>query len=305
MLSLGLLAGCSSSNSSSGTTQEKQDTSLIITGAQVTKNDGQNLDVTLTADNTTNKAIFIQTSDFALSNDSTTLSPTPQSNVPAQIPAKSNTNITLDFNVQSQLSGTIQPKIGFQPSGNQPEQFKSLGSVTIPAPKPKEVSKPVSPAKSTTTKTSTPASPSHNIGADIEHDVAVIKSKATLAVSTENGWVPIVNTFPDAAVPDGFGGMLYAWNVILDGNGDGSAQQIYFFDNAQYLGRDTKSDHLQSSVRPLSTGEIIATYGHYLPNDIMADPTGDPYIVTFRWNGNSIIPDSVATLNEAVNNQFK
>lgn len=93
--------------------------------------------------------------------------------------------------------------------------------------------------------------------------------------------------------------------VIVNGDGDGSAQQIYFFDNNRYIGRDTAKYHLPSSVHAGTTGTIIATYQHYLSNDSMASSTGEPYIVTFHWNRNSITPNSVATLNEAVNDQFK
>ncbi|MED4227029.1 LppP/LprE family lipoprotein [Neobacillus cucumis] len=220
--------------------------------------------------------------------------PSSNSEIPSQIPANSKTNITLDFTVKGRLSGAINPKLGFQPKGNQPEQFQSLGSVEIPVPKPAEVSKPASPAKPATNKSTTnngtanaPTPTSHNYQADIDQDLAVIKSKATISVIGIQ-WEPLIDSHPDAEVPDGSGGMLYAWNVIVNGDGDGRAQQIYFFVNNRYIGRDTAKYHLPSSVHAGTTGTIIATYQHYLSNDSMAFPTGEPFIVTFHWNGNSL-----------------
>jgi hypothetical protein len=154
-----LLFGCGTQQSSVPKPVEKKvapsNPPLAITNVQVTKNDGQNIDVSLTVDNITNKAIYVHSSDFALSTGTITLSPTSQSNVPAQIPANSNTNITLSFDVQGQLSGTIEPKLDFQPSDNQPEQFESLGSVNIPVPQ-NPVSKPTT--SDSTTKPTQPIS---------------------------------------------------------------------------------------------------------------------------------------------------
>lgn len=133
-----LLYGCGTQQSSASKATAKKETPskppMTIGSVQITKNDGQNLDVILTADNNSNKAIYIHSSDFALSSGETTLTPTSQSNVPAQIPADSKTNIPLEFDVKGQLSGTITPKLAFQPSGNQPEQFKSMDSINIPVP---------------------------------------------------------------------------------------------------------------------------------------------------------------------------
>lgn len=302
------LVGCSSPQASNkNQTTKTTKPTIQMNNVHVIKNDGNELDLTVTAENNTNKAIFIHLSDFALNNNSTTLSPSSNSKVPSQIPANSKTNLTLDFNVKGQLSGTINPKLGFQPSDNQPELFQSLGSIKIPVSKPEGTSKSVSSTKSTTSTPNTnnvnvnsASSASHNYQADIEQDVAIIKSKAAISQ-----WEPLVHPNPDAEVPDGFGGMLYAWNVILNGNGDGSAVQIFFFDNNRYIGIDTSQSHLPSSVHAGSTGMIIATYEHYLTNDAMCCPSGQPFTVSFHWNGSSLNPDSVAALNNAVNDQFK
>lgn len=152
--------------------------------------------------------------------------------------------------------------------------------------------------KSQTNKTS------HNYQSDINHDVSFLKSKATISVKGVQ-WKPVIHPNPDAEVPDGFGGMLFAWNVILNGNGDGSTQQIYFFDNNRYLGKDSSKYHLPSSVHSGSTGTIIATYQHYLANDSMANPTGKPFIVSFHWDGSNLKPNNNKKLNSVVNDQFK
>jgi hypothetical protein len=168
-----------------------------------------------------------------------------------------------------------------------------------------QASKPSASQTVTAPQPSKPTAPSpHNYEADIEHDVSVLKSKATIP---PNGvqFDPIIDSHPDAEVPDGFGGMLYAWNVVLNGNGDGTVQQIYFFDNNRYLGRDTANDHGPSGVHAGSTGSIIATYAHYRANDANCCPSGQPFTVTFHWDGSRLAPDSVATLNEVVNDQFK
>lgn len=298
------LAGCSSQpvSNKNHTTQTAVKPAIQINNVHVTKNDGNELDLTVTADNMTNKAIFIRSSEFALCNNSTTLSPSSSSKVPSQIPANSKTDITLDFTIKDQLTGTISPKLGFQPSGNQPEQFQSLGNIKIPVPEAKKVSEPKTASNSNTNHVSDAAP--HNYQADIEQDAAVIKSKATISVDGVQ-WEPIIEAHPDAEVPDGFGGMLYAWNVIVDGNGDGSAVQIYFFDNNRYLGKDTADYHMPSNVHAGSTGSIVATYEHYLANDANCCPSGQPFTVTFHWNGSRLNPDSVATLEAAVNDQFK
>jgi uncharacterized protein YcfL len=309
------LVGCSSQQASSDhhatkttTKTSTTNSSSQIDNVHVIKNDGTKLDVSLTASNNTKKAIFIHPSDFALSSNSTTLSPSSKSKVPSQIPANSKTNLTLDFDIKGQLSGTVQPKLGFQPAGDQPEQFQSLGSVKIPVPK--KNSKPVSHTVSTTGKPSSSqgtvtSSPStHNYQSDIANDVAILKAKATISVNGVQ-WSPMINSHPDAEVPDGSGGMLYAWNVVLDGDGDGSAQQIFFFDNNRYIGTDTAKYHLPSKVHAGASGTIIATYDHYLSNDPMCCASGQEFTVMFHWNGSHLTPNSVSTLNAAVNDQFK
>lgn len=172
--------------------------------------------------------------------------------------------------------------------------------------KPNRTSRQLKQSKSKTNNAIVNASlaSSHNNQSDIGQDLAVIKSKATISVNGVQ-WKPLIHSQPDAKVPDGTGGMLYAWNVILDGNGDGSAQKIYFFDNNHYIGTDTSKYHLPSSVHAGSTGTIIVTYQHYLANDSSASPSGKPFIVSFHWNGSRLKPNNVAMLNAAVNDQFK
>jgi hypothetical protein len=166
-------------------------------------------------------------------------------------------------------------------------------------------SKPTSKPKTISTTSNAPSSLSSNSRqSDIQQDIAFINTKGTRTFNG-NQYQPIVNSKPDAQVDDGFGGTLYAWNIIAAGSGDGNAQQIYFFDNNHYLGTDTLKTHLASNVRASSNGTIIATYQHYLANDSMATPTGNPYIVSFHWNGNSLKPSNVQILNNAVNDQFK
>lgn len=73
------MVGCSPQASTkkltSKTKTKPTNPTIKFENVQVTKNDGYELDLTATAVNITNKAIYIQSSDFALSNDSTSLSP--------------------------------------------------------------------------------------------------------------------------------------------------------------------------------------------------------------------------------------
>jgi hypothetical protein len=280
-----LLLGCATT--SGNTDHKRSESTLTFSDIHVSKNDGTDLSVSFLATNNTAKALLIKTSEFALTSGTTTISPLSTSQLPNQIPAHSKTKITLDFKVHGQLSGTIHPRLAFQPSGNAPEKFMPMGTVKIPHAKIASKSHSTGAATSSST---------HDYQADIDQDYALIKSKVPAHA--------IVNTQPDAEVPDGFGHMLYAWNVILNGDGDGTSQQIYFFIDNRYIGTDTSSTHLPSSVRPGGTGSIVATYEHYLKNDPMCCPSGQPYIVTFHWNGSRLVPNDPQTLDEAVKNQF-
>jgi hypothetical protein len=236
---------------------------------------------------------FIRNPSLRLISGTTTLSPDSHSQVPSQVPANSKTSVTLDFDVKGQLSGTVTPKLAFQPSGNQPEQFESVGSVKIPVSQavsqPSTTSESTSKPSTTQTVTSAPSSSTtHDYQADVAQDYTFLKDRV--------GPYFIVNTNPDAEVPDGFGHMLYVWDVVSAG--DGMDQQLQFFIDNRFLGTDTSRGHGPTTVAPGGTGTIIATYAHYLPGDPNSSPSGVPYTCSFHWNGSQLIPSNPQVLYE-------
>ncbi|WP_241716838.1 LppP/LprE family lipoprotein [Sulfoacidibacillus ferrooxidans] len=111
-----------------------------------------------------------------------------------------------------------------------------------------------------------------------------LQSQINLILS--KGYVPASS--PNAAVSDGHGNTLYAWNGVMPG--DGSVQWVFFFDGSKYIGTDTaKPDTYINSIEPAGTGEIKVTYAVYTANDSIADPTGTPFSVTYQWNGTRLV----------------
>jgi hypothetical protein len=246
-----LLYGCGAADTSASKPAEKKvevpaKPHMTIANVHVAKNNGKDLDVNLTLDNHTSRAIYIKPADFALISNSTTLSPSSETKVPAQIPANSKTKIALTFDVKDQLSGKIKSKIGFQPSDNQPEIFESLGSVEIPVYKEpesepltsKSTSKPnisqkpkVTPTQTTPSITYTTADEGktitlvfHNLGSYVPKRLEMTDSQSTeSAIVNSDGTISPAN--PDDVVS--------AWQRV-----DGNIQ--YWYPNYQF-GSDTEA----------------------------------------------------------------
>ncbi|MED4225598.1 LppP/LprE family lipoprotein [Neobacillus cucumis] len=84
--------------------------------------------------------------------------------------------------------------------------------------------------------------------------------------------------------------------------GDGETNQIYFFNNNRFIGTDTPIMHGPTTVSPGSTGTIIATYAHFLPNDPMSSPSGTPYTCSFHWNGSQLASSNPQGLYDITHN---
>lgn len=117
--------------------------------------------------------------------------------------------------------------------------------------------------------------------------IAVIKSK---------GFVPFGSFLqppkyePDAQVADGYGNILYAWDAEPVGPGDGSIHQIFFFIGSKYLGTDTLKPHGPiKSITAGDTGSITVSYSVFKKDDPMCCATGEPFIITYHWNGSKLI----------------
>ncbi|MCQ6282638.1 restriction endonuclease [Bacillus sp. EB600] len=175
----------------------------------------------------------------------------------------------------------------------------SLASVKIPVPQkvPTLISAASKPSTTSTDRvapssSATSVSPATENQADINQDIAFVTNRA--------GEGYIVDPYPDALVPDGYGGMLYAF--IVKNEGDGATNQIYFFINNRFVGTDTPIMHGPTTVAPGSTGIIIATYAHYLPNDPMSTPSGTPYTCSFHWNGSQLVSINPQALYDITHN---
>lgn len=267
-----LLFGCGTANTSTSKSIEKKEEvpskpKLTIADVHIAKNDGKNLDVTFTLDNNNSKAIYIKLADFALISNSTTLSPSTESKVPAQIPANTKTNISLTFDVKDQLSGTVKPKIGFQPNDNQPQIFESLGNVEIPAYK-EPVSEPLTSESTSRSNTSqntsvtpTQATPSityttadggtsiilafHNLGSYMPTKLEMIDSQFTeAAIVNSDGTIAPAN--PNEVVS--------AWQRV-----DGNIQ--YWYHNYQF-GSDTEA---KVTLTAPGKNPITLTFSYKVP----------------------------------------
>ncbi len=121
-------------NTTSHTTKPSTHLPISISKAKVTKNDGNVLSVSLRIHNSTNKAVSSSPKDFVLVNGNTELSPASDSQIPSQIAADTTVNVMLSFDVNGQLKGRVTPKIGIQPTINEPEIFTNLGVIDIVQP---------------------------------------------------------------------------------------------------------------------------------------------------------------------------
>ena len=261
------LIGCGTADTSASKPVEKKEEvpakpNMTITDIHVAKNDGKNLDVTLTLGNNDSKAIYIKLADFVLISNSTTLSPSSESKIPAQIPANSKTNIALTFDVKDQLSGTVTPKIGFQPSDNQSQIFETLGSVEIPVykePVSESTSNPNTSQKTSVTTSETTPSITyttadegttltlvfHNLGSYVPTKLEMIDSQSIeAAIVNSDGTISPAN--PDDVVS--------AWQRV-----DGNIQ--YWYANYQY-GSETEA---RVTLTAPGKNPITLTFSYKVP----------------------------------------
>lgn len=93
------------------------------------------------------------------------------------------------------------------------------------------------------------------------------------------------------ATDDGQGGRLAAVKGICQGSADGYCQQVFFFDNGQYLGTDTLGTSFGIiSVAAAGAARISVTYAHYAPEDPLCCPSLLPVTITYTWTGSGLQP---------------
>lgn len=140
MFLLLLLTACSQSStakvetpktSSSIKTVTTESQTLTIVNATA-KQDGQMIVVDTTMKNSIASAQVIKPDLFALTVNSTVLSPdASKSQIPEQIPANTTAQFNLEFN-SNNLEGNDSLRLGYQPiNQSDPEQFFAIGDLTI------------------------------------------------------------------------------------------------------------------------------------------------------------------------------
>ncbi len=112
---------------------------------------------------------------------------------------------------------------------------------------------------------------------------------ADRALIRAHGYVPDGGSM--AGTPDGSGGTLYAWIATCAGSADGHCQRVFFFDGTRYLGTDTRYDSSEIlHAAGAGNAAIKVTYANYLPGDPLCCPSGKPVTITYRWNGQHLVP---------------
>ena len=112
------------------TNPEIKETSLIIETATATQEE-QMISIDLKIKNKTESAQVLKPELFSLISNTTVLSPKEKSDIPKQIPAQTEAEFKLIFDVKN-MEGTVPIKLGFQAIGSsEPQQFYPLGTINI------------------------------------------------------------------------------------------------------------------------------------------------------------------------------
>ncbi len=156
-----LLVGCSSQllNTIDNTSSvaSKSITSPLHLSDPKVNQQAKYITVSVLISNSTDKAVLLHPSQFALISDTHVFTPASNSQVPSQIPAHSKVQLDLDFEVINQLSGKVPLKLALQPSSNVKEEFILLGSLVVKKPSVDQAS--VSSSASSSHSQPTPNAP--------------------------------------------------------------------------------------------------------------------------------------------------
>jgi hypothetical protein len=88
------------------------------------------------------------------------------------------------------------------------------------------------------------------------------------------------------------GGTLIAISGTLSQSADGYNQWVFFFLGAEYLGTDTASPSFGLQITGnAGPGAISVQYVAYGPNDPLCCPTLPPVVITYTWDGRSLLPN--------------
>ena len=89
------------------------------------------------------------------------------------------------------------------------------------------------------------------------------------------------------------GRFFIAEKGICAGSADGKCQSVFFFLNDTYLGADSDSPWY-AILDPVAEGDgFRLEYGNYLPDDPLCCPSGEPYQITFTWDGSSLVSSGI------------
>jgi len=230
--------------------------SILLSNPIVKKDDGKDLSISLSLNNTTSKAISVDPKEFALVSGATVLTPASTSQVPAQIPAHVKATVLVTFNVLGRLKGNIKPKLAFQPNTNISEEFFALGTIKIPQPKAKSSFKPKAATKSQSkpvpTSSSTPKTSTTPKNHSSDTQQYIIKINGTPSANGEvelqfsgipSGYVlstlemvegsnSVTETLNQAAANNDIGNLSAQFSISPDGS-----VIVFGFDNAMGGGR--------------------------------------------------------------------
>lgn len=108
------------------------------------------------------------------------------------------------------------------------------------------------------------------------------------AVLASKGFAPVGDV---VVTDDGSGGRLSAVKGVCQGSADGYCQQVFFFDNGQYLGTDTLATSRGIiNVAAGGAAKIAITYAQYAPEDPLCCPSLAPVTIVYTWTGSTLEP---------------
>jgi hypothetical protein len=118
-------------------------------------------------------------------------------------------------------------------------------------------------------KTPVPLTPDEKL--DRQNDIDVVESRG-FAVVDKRDWNP-EDTLQ-----------------VLIGEASSGGYLAFFFVDGQYLGNDSTDVSAELKVKRTNDLDVTLAYGIYQSGDEPLEPTGDPVIVHFRYEGGQVTP---------------